>query len=172
MTKQFQMTSSQYLRLYGRGKIVVQTKVKSLRGRPSTKENPVMDSIQSAIGNDGKPWCKITLVGTLPGLNGSEGLIREHFMARKKRKNSLKTRLFLICTRIKFTGQVEVILKGYSSILSDWENFSAKFKLLGDVLVDLGIIEGDSPKTIIKFIPEQEKCQRKNARMEITIKQI
>lgn len=161
MNNRNEISIEDYRRMTGRKPILAPTKVKSLVGRPSMKENPVKDSIEQGEG-----WCRITLVGNVPGLNQ---MLREHFMVRKKRKEEFKTRLLALKVP-SFTGKVGIVFKGYSSVMSDWENFSGKFKTIGDALVDLKIIEDDSPKIIASFIPQQVKCRRKDAKIELTIK--
>lgn len=144
----------------------VQIKSISIKGRPSNSENPVVDGIESGPG-----WCRITLAGNFPGLNGKSGLLREHWAARKKRKEAIALRIAALNIP-KFPDKVSVIFCGHSSLLYDWENHVARFKLIGDILVDAGILVDDSPKYIVSFIPEQSKCQRKDSRLVITIKTI
>ena len=146
----------------------------SIKGRPPVNENPVTDSIKSLLSEDSPiriDGCRITLAGNFPGLNGKSGLLREFWAARKKRKEALAVRIARLSVP-KFPDKVSVVFCGYSSLLYDWENHVARFKLIGDILVDAGILVDDSPKYIVSFTPQQEKCRRKDARLVITIKTI
>jgi len=141
-----------------------QKKVKT----PQIEEKAVQHEILRDSIIKGEGWCKITISGVMPGLNS---LLREHFMVRKRRKEDLVSRLTALSPP-SIAGTVSVEFAGYCSKLSDWENFCCKFKILGDALVDMKVIEGDSPDTIIKFTPTQFKCKRKEQRAEVLIQKI
>ena len=101
-----------------------------------------------------------TLKTRVPGLNGDDGLIREHFMKAKKRK-TLYQKLLKEQNQPQISGQVRVIFTRYATRLMDWDNHGASFKHLGDALVKLGIIEDDNPTTIQTFLPKQIKVDKK-----------
>lgn len=93
-----------------------------------------------------------------PGLNGRDGLIREHWSKRKKRLETLIWEV-LSQTSNRHEGQVRITYKRVSPKLMDWfENLPATGKLLMDAVVKCGVIRDDSPK-IIPFSPTfiQEK---------------
>ena len=97
-----------------------------------------------------------------PGLNGKDGLIREHWAKRKKRFDTLMWEV-LSQTSNRHEGRVRITYKRVSPRLMDWfENLPATGKLLIDAVVKCGVIKDDSPK-IIPFSPkfEQEKGKAK-----------
>lgn len=108
------------------------------------------------------------------GLNGNEGLVRQHFHAAAKVKNTLH--LLILSQRpaghkpIDFPVKITYIR--YTSRLMDWDNACASFKHIGDALQDAGIIYNDSPEVLAVFIPKQVKCKIKEQRTEIIIEPI
>ena len=44
----------------------------------------------------------------------------------------------------------------------DWDNAAGSFKLIGDALVECGILEDDNPKVIKVFKVKQEKVPHRN----------
>lgn len=102
----------------------------------------------------------------IPGLNGSDGLIRENRFARKKRKEKIMAEI-AAQPLAKFKGKVEVTYERKCIKFLDWDNFGASFKLIGDSLVDLGIIQDDSPKYISTFIPVQTRVYHRVDEMTI-----
>ena len=113
----------------------------------------------------------IKINGIVHGLNGSNGLIRQHWAAAKKTKQKY---LYLIRSQTKNRHKGAVIIEyiGYKSILMDWDNFSASFKHLGDSLVNAKVIKDDKPDIIVKFIPKQIKCKRKEQKVIIIIRDL
>lgn len=111
---------------------------------------------------------EIVIKGLIPGLNGSQGLIREHHRAAKKRRNLYKV-LIRAQTTNRHKGKVIIKYIGYKSILSDWDNFAASFKHLGDALVSNNIIKDDKPAVVHEFLPEQIKCKRIEQKVVIII---
>ena len=103
---------------------------------------------------------KFELRCRVAGLNGSDGLIREHYIkaGEKKKKYQL---LLLLQKQDKISGQVQITYTRYTTRLMDWDNHGASFKYLGDSLVRLGIIEDDSPKIVKTFLPKQVKVSTK-----------
>jgi len=108
-----------------------------------------------------KLTCKV------PGLNGDDGLIREHYRSAIARKDMYYI-LLLSQKQPKLKGSVKVIYTRYTTSLMDWDNHCASFKYLGDSLVKIGIIEDDNPNVIKEFIPKQVKVKTKKEEM-ITI---
>jgi len=103
-----------------------------------------------------------------PGLNGTEGLIREHFSARKKRKD----RYFIKIrsqTLNRHKGPVKITYIRYCNRFMDWDNASASVKLPMDCLKDAKIIIDDSPKIVVEFSTKQVLVDRKSQKIEIII---
>jgi len=113
----------------------------------------------------------IEIKGVIPGLNGSDGLIREHWATAKKNKTKY---LYLIRSQTKnrHKGAVRIQYIGYKSILMDWDNFAASFKHIGDSLVDSKVIVDDKPDIIVDFIPFQKKCSRKEQKIVVIIEDV
>lgn len=94
-----------------------------------------------------------------PGLNGSRGLIRMHFRAKRKAATETEMRL-RSCghplpsieepVRVEFERRV-----ARRQHLMDWDNAAASFKLVGDALVHLEVLPDDSPRWIAEFHPSQ-----------------
>jgi hypothetical protein len=121
-----------------------------------------------------KPLDSVLVIsGLIPGLNGDKGLIRAHWANLKKQKD-------LYCLIIgdhirenkmrEHEGKVTIQYIGYKSLLSDWDNFGASFKNLGDSLVKMKIIKDDNPSIVTQFIPQQIKCKRSEQKVVIIIK--
>ena len=105
------------------------------------------------------------------GLNGNDGLIRQHFTAAKKVKDKLK--MLILSQKPKglraIDEPVKVTYIRYASVLCDWDNAAASFKHIGDALTDAGVIIDDSPHIIKEFTTRQIKCKRVDVRTEIII---
>lgn len=114
----------------------------------------------------------VTLPKLLPGLNGSNGLIRQHYRAATKMKDELlawakqqrfptfgTARVTVVCTR------------HYCGNPMDFDNAAASFKHLMDALVKAGVIEDDGLKTIDAMTFRQVPCgSRKEQKMTVEIK--
>lgn len=111
---------------------------------------------------------RIVINELIPGLNGSDGLMQEHYRNAIKRKERY-TWLVKEQTKNKHLGAVRIEYIGYKSSLMDWDNFSASFKHLGDSLVECGVITDDKPEIVQIFQPKQIKCKRIEQRVEIVI---
>ena len=115
-----------------------------------------------------------TLPYLTPGLNGNDGLIRQHFAAAGK----MKKKILLDILSQRRTGlrpisqPVRVTYTRYTSRFMDWDNACATFKHIGDALQRAGIISDDSPKVIVEFVPRQVKCKMSEVRTEIVIETI
>jgi hypothetical protein len=105
-------------------------------------------------------FAKITLPFTMPGLNGDDGLMRQHWSEIEKTKTIIKAYLMKECPNTKFSGKVSITYTRYAFQLMDWDNHCASFKHIGDCLVDFGILVDDKPDVIINFIPKQVKVKR------------
>lgn len=107
----------------------------------------------------------------VPGLNGEEGLLREHWRDRAKRKK----RYFYIIksqTLNKHIGKVRITYIRHTSAFLDWDNHCASAKLPLDCLKDAKIITDDNPKIIVEFIPQQIKAKKGEGFVEIIIEDI
>lgn len=93
------------------------------------------------------------------GLNGKNGLIRQHFHQAKKTRDRYRL-IFLSQTKNKHRGQVIIEYIGYKCRLMDWDNFSASFKHIGDALVKAKIIKDDNPKIVTDFKVQQIKVSK------------
>ena len=113
----------------------------------------------------------IEIDGVIPGLNGSDGLIREHWAAAKKRKLKYQY-LIRSQTKNRHKGSVRIQYIGYKSILMDWDNFAASFKHIGDSLVNCKVIADDKPDIIVEFLPKQIKCKRKEQKIVVIIEDL
>lgn len=162
MSKQFQMTSSEYLRLYGRRKLVVKTKG-SLVGRPNLSEPPIRDSV--GVKDE---VIKITLVGLFPSLNK---MLRMHWAIRKKQKEVTMKRLSVLKIP-KFTTKVSISLVFHHSVFGDEDGLSGRAKGVLDCLVNMGVFIDDSPEYVTIEKPIQIKSRRKEQKLEINIKTI
>lgn len=102
----------------------------------------------------------IQIDGVVDGLNGKNGLIRQHFHQAKITREKY---LFIIMsqTRNRHKGKVVVEYIGYKIRLMDWDNFSASFKHIGDALVKANVLTDDNPKIIVQFLPEQIKVSKR-----------
>lgn len=102
-----------------------------------------------------------------PGLNDKNGLLREHWRKRKKRKEVWINRIDALIPReirehLPIKVPVEVVYTRHCTKFMDWDNACASFKLIGDALVHAGILSDDSPEIINKFTPTQEKCNKRD----------
>lgn len=114
----------------------------------------------------------LTIDGIVHGLNGSNGLMNAHWSSRNKIKE-LYSKIIQEHLRLnkirKHIGSVKIEFIGYKSRFSDWDNFSASFKFIGDSLTKNKIIIDDNPNIIKEFIPSQIKCKRNEQKVVIII---
>jgi hypothetical protein len=119
---------------------------------------------------------KFIIPERIPGLNSSDGLMREHYRAAAVRKDRYvqyiaSQRRPGACPLLP--GMVRVTYIGYRIILMDWDNHCASFKHIGDALVACGIITDDNPRIIGEFRPLQIKvASKKEERAEIIVEEI
>lgn len=104
----------------------------------------------------------IELPYVLPGLNGPEGLIRQHHRAAKRTKTKLWAE---ICaqTRDRHPGKVTITYTRASVQAPDWDNLAASFKHIGDALVQAGVIKDDKPRIVTEFRPRYAKAKNNNS---------
>lgn len=97
-----------------------------------------------------------------PMLNGSNGLQRLHWAQYQKLKESW---VWLVRQQNPKTheGRVNVRMTRVSTNTPDPDNVSAGFKVIGDALEDLGIIEDDSFNTINDFRVNWQKADSRKA---------
>ncbi len=107
-----------------------------------------------------------------PGLNGSDGLMRQHFRQAAKLKERLTWEVRQQRRGPTITQPVRVTYTRYAAVLMDWDNACASFKHIGDALTAAGVLSDDSPKIIAEFLPRQVKCKRAEQRTEILIEKI
>jgi len=96
-----------------------------------------------------------------PGINT---LLRMHWAVRKKKQKEFQQHIVEQCPeyiQFAYTEPVKVVYTRKSIRMMDWDNAAGSFKLLGDILVELGIIPDDNPKIIREFIPLQEKVSKR-----------
>lgn len=106
----------------------------------------------------------------LPGLNGPEGLMREHWSKRKKRKDDLVWQILEKDLK-SHQGQVRITYTRNSPKLFDWfDNLPSSGKFLMDALVKARVIKDDSPE-IIPFQPVMFQNKGK-ARTQIIIEDL
>ena len=114
----------------------------------------------------------IKLPYLMPGLNGPEGLMRQHYRNAAQIKERLAWEI-----RAQKVGQtiydpIRVTYIRHTEKLMDWDNACASFKHIGDAMIEAGIIGDDSPKVIAEFVPIQTKCKRAEQHTEIIIEKI
>ena len=94
----------------------------------------------------------------LPGINR---LLRMHWAVRKKLQAALVQHIQDNYDCQPIEGPVIVEYTRRSIRLMDWDNACGSFKLLGDALVQCGILEDDNPSVIAEFNPDQEKVSKR-----------
>lgn len=114
---------------------------------------------------------KFTLPYLTPGLNGKDGLIRQHFHSAGKAKDKIAgdIRSQRPANLRPIADPVRVTYIRYASHLMDWDNACSSFKHIGDALQTAGVLSDDSPQVIVEFVPVQVKCKMKERRTEIII---
>lgn len=127
-------------------------------------------------GEGGKERESILIIpGIVDGLNGSKGLIRGHWSQREKIKSvfiAMITENLIRGKMRKHSGKVVIEYIGYKSVLMDWDNYCSSFKLIGDALVECGVMVDDKPSIVKKFIPSQIKCKRVEQKVVVIIKDL
>lgn len=145
-------------------KNIKQTSVKL--GRPASSEMPTIDCIESGEG-----WCRITLAGVIKGLNGSSGLMQQHWGKSRKEKEQFTARIKAL-NPPQFPGPVRLTYTRHTVRLMDWDNMASTAKHPFDGLKHNKVVVDDSPEYIVEFIPKQFKSRNKDQRTEIFIEAI
>lgn len=113
----------------------------------------------------------VTLPRLLPGLNGSNGLMRQHYREAAKVKDDLLA--WVKQQRYPTFGDLRVVVvctRHYCGNAMDWENAASSVKHLMDALVKAGVIKDDSPKIIETMSHQQLRCgSKKEQKMTIEI---
>jgi hypothetical protein len=104
-----------------------------------------------------------------PGINV---LLRMHWAVRKKKQEEFRQHIHRQNPhhmRWEYTEPVIIQYTRKSSRYMDWDNAAGSFKLLGDSLVELGILPDDNPLIITELIIKQKKVTRIEQGFEIRI---
>lgn len=129
----------------------------------------VEDRLASAWGSasPGPNFVRITVYGTEPpGLNA---LLRMHWRGRKRRQDDMCLALISRGPVPQIKGPVTVeYFRSYHTVPLDDDNLNASFKLVGDALVSLGIVEDDKPK-VLRLVASQGLRQERGPRFSVCI---
>lgn len=113
----------------------------------------------------------VTLPRLLPGLNGSNGLMRQHYREAAKVKDELLA--WVKQQRFPTFGDSRVVVtctRHYCGNAMDFDNAASSFKHLLDALVKAGVIADDGPKTIEAMTFRQVRCEgRKAQKMTVEV---
>lgn len=135
-------------------------------------DKPILDNCEEGGNLDGSSlWCKITLIGVIRGLNGSGGLMQQHWSKARKEKERFVERIKAL-NPPKFTGQVRITYTRYCNRYMDWDNMVSTGKFPFDALVKCGVLVDDSPKYVVVLIPKQIISKNKDQRSVILIEAI
>ena len=96
---------------------------------------------------------------------GINRLLRMHWAVRKKEYKKFLENLQIENPEIqdyRFTEPVSVEYTRKSIRYMDWDNAAGSFKLIGDILVELGVIPDDNPNYIPEFLVKQEKVKKRD----------
>lgn len=106
---------------------------------------------------------EFTIPYLTPGLNGSDGLLRQHFRFRKLAKTKLVVLLLSQRTpgNDPLKGPLRVEYIRFCHQLMDWDNVGASFKNIGDALTNAGIIIDDNPKVVRDLVNVQKQIPKK-----------
>ena len=105
---------------------------------------------------------RIVIPERIPGLNGNDGLMREHFRAAAKRKQDYEWYVLEQAGNVAHPGPVRITYTCKRLVLMDWDNHCASFKHIGDALVSAGVIIDDKPSIVVEFIPKQIKVKHRH----------
>lgn len=107
---------------------------------------------------------RLKVEGSPPSLNGPGGLMRMHW-TKKEELQQLWVFLLMEAMTPEERGMFKrrrfkrcnVIYTRYTThhIGLDWDNMASSFKLVGDGLNQLNVVEDDNPKVIENFWPKQ-----------------
>jgi hypothetical protein len=102
----------------------------------------------------------IVLPRLLAGLNGDKGLKRQHFYDYRKDLIVLQWELKAMRIPCFIGKKVSIVYERHETHPMDWDNHCASFKMIGDALVKLRILDDDSPEIIKTFTPAKKKVHR------------
>lgn len=106
-----------------------------------------------------------------PGLNGPDGLIRQHWAKAAKKKKEYK--LLALSQRprgwVKISHPIKVVFTRFEARVLDRDNALASIKHLLDSLEKAGIIENDGPKIVAEIVVKQVKVNKKETKSTIEI---
>lgn len=110
------------------------------------------------------PFSSMDINGTLLPI-GINRLLRLHWAVRKKEQQKFIADITDNNPHVLdyvYTEPVCVEYTRKSIKYMDWDNAAGSFKLLGDGLVQLGVLPDDNPEIIPEFIVKQEKVKHRN----------
>lgn len=88
-----------------------------------------------------------------------------HWAVRKKEQKKFLENMISENSDIseyRFTEPVSVEYIRKSIRYMDWDNAAGSFKLIGDILVELGVLPDDNPNYIPEFLVKQEKVKKRD----------
>lgn len=123
-----------------------------------------------------QPWIVIdslvlSIPRLLPGLNGKDGLIRQHYHNAAKVKAQLLAQVKAKKSGTFGNARVRVICtRFYCGAAMDFDNAAASFKHLMDAIVKAGIIADDGPEIIDEWTVRQIRVEKRNLqKMQVEI---
>jgi len=110
----------------------------------------------------------------LPGLNGKDGLIRQHYHNAAKVKAQLLAQVKAKKSGTFGDARVKVICtRFYCGAAMDFDNAAASFKHFMDAIVKAGIIADDGPDIIDEWTVRQIRVEKRNLqKMQVEIVKI
>ena len=100
-----------------------------------------------------------------PGLNGGSGMIRAAWEGRRKEQDHWKLLVMeALEGRRPLFERCVVIFERRSYQVMDWDNCAASFKLLGDAMVQVGVLKDDGPAVVLMFLPLQKRVHTRAER--------
>lgn len=110
-----------------------------------------------------------------PNLNGIKKLVRSYKYGQERDRWQLLIRSAIGPDMVSFPSRVSIQFDVYCVQRSDKDNAQARFKLVGDALVNMGIIRDDSPRIIdedLSHYVENRISHRPEKRIEVLIKDL
>lgn len=102
------------------------------------------------------------------GLNGDDGLIRQHFHAAKKVKDKILGDILAQKPERKKIKTCKITYIRYCKRYMDWDNAYASFKYIGDSLKAAGVIDDDKPGCVTELLCRQIKGKEQRTEIIIT----
>lgn len=112
------------------------------KGRPLRS-----DVIRVEMAGSASTSLRLTVHGMEPaGMNGVQGLLRQPWHVRRNMLSNYSLIMRSKGPLPSFKGPVDVeYFRSYRAQPMDIDNLTSSFKLIGDALVKLGVVEDDSP---------------------------